>query len=172
MLPKPNDQPRTVSVHMTATENLCGNRAINLNIKEEIRIDPNAIGIRENEFVEVKTRLIIALVQKVSDYIAGTRTFRNEKLKLTSVTNVGDSVQLIRNVPAAGTVDANVPWVNKIVRTTATNATAFGASLFVGFQIVRGYKWKSRKLAMRKNRSGCTSNPDRMDGTAYLKGLG
>lgn len=124
------------------TENLLGYMGPIGTRKEEIKILLNSIGITNDQFHEIvpNTRLNLQLMQKISDYLYTTRTFRNEKIKIDSLTSDGEPVQFIRTKPTADNTNENTRWTNKIIRPYSTNAeatTTFGASYFVGFQLYK-----------------------------------
>ncbi|CAB3248771.1 unnamed protein product [Arctia plantaginis] len=80
--------------------------------KEEVKILLESVGIRSTTFEEqiAGTRLNVRLLQAVSDYFAGSPTFRNEKVKLEALTVDGDSAQFIRTKPTDENVNANASW--------------------------------------------------------------
>lgn len=125
-----------------ATSNMVGYYGQMNAQKEEIRIELQSVGITGSSFKETvqSTRLNVHLVQKVSDYLSTIPTFREEKVKIDSLTCEGDSSQFIRTIPTDENTNAAIPWINKIVRPTAANAestTTFGASYFTGYQLYK-----------------------------------
>ncbi|CAG4969751.1 unnamed protein product [Colias eurytheme] len=138
--PTPNF--RVLPARTRATRALIGNFGpIGLR-KEEVKISLESVGIRTTTFEEqiTGTRLNIRLVQLVSDYLAGTPTFRNEKVKVDALTIEGDSAQLIRSIPTSENTDANARWTQLVIRPTAANAcpvTTFGASYIMGYQLYK-----------------------------------
>lgn len=110
--------------------------------KEEIRITLNSIGVSASSFDETigRTRLNIQLVQRVSDYLAGATTFRNEKVKFDALTIEGDGVQLVKSVPTNENNNPTAKWTNLVIRPTSSNAstvTTFGATYIMGFQLYK-----------------------------------
>lgn len=123
-----------------ATKALCGYFGDISARKEEIRILLESVGISSTAFDEVVsgTRLNILLVQRVSDYLLGSKTFRNERVKIDALTAEGDQVQLIRSVPTSENVTKAEKWTNLVIRPKSANAlptTTFGASYLTGFQL-------------------------------------
>lgn len=97
--PMPNF--RVLPATTRATRSLNGNfGAIGIR-KEEVKISLQTMGITATTFEEqiANTRLNVRLLQAVSDYFAGSPTFRNEKVKIDALTVDGDSAQLIRSLP-------------------------------------------------------------------------
>lgn len=122
------------------TSSLVGNHGIIGPRKEELRILLTSMGVDATHFRETVngTRLNIQIVQRVSDYLVGCKTFRNEKVKLDALTIEGDAAQLIKSIPTAENVNAAEKWTNLIVRPTSANAsstTTFGATYLTGYQL-------------------------------------
>lgn len=121
---------------------MCGNFGPIGTRKEEVRILLNSVGVAATSFDEVigGTRLNIHLVQKVSDYFAGSPTFRNEKVKLDSLTVEGDAAQFIKSIPTDENVDVNARWSNLVIRpksASANTTSTFGASYLMGYQLAK-----------------------------------
>lgn len=128
--------------NLTPTQNLLRYMGPIGTRKEEIKILLNSVGITNDSFHEIvpNTRLNLQLLQKISDYLYSTKTFRNEKVKIDSLTSDGEAVQFIRTKPTSDNINVATRWTNKIIRPYSANAeatTTFGASYFVGFQIFK-----------------------------------
>lgn len=85
-------------------------------VKEEIRIALNSVGVSKSQFSEYipNTRLNLQLIQMVSDYEGKVETFRNEKVKVESLTSEGDAVQFIRLKPTAENDNTQARWTEKL----------------------------------------------------------
>lgn len=131
---------RVLPQHTRATRAMCGSFGAIGSRKEEVRILLNSFGITANQFDETiaGTRLNTHLLQRVSDYFMGCTTFRNEKVKLDTLTVEGDAAQLIKSLPTDENVDENARWTNLIVRPNSANANSistFGATYLMGYQL-------------------------------------
>ncbi|KAJ8728514.1 hypothetical protein PYW07_006210 [Mythimna separata] len=133
---------RVLPQQTKATRALCGNFGPIGTRKEEVRILLNSVGVTPTSFDEVigGTRLNIHLIQKVSDYFAGSPTFRNEKVKLDALTVEGDAAQLIKSVPTDENVDPRARWTNVVIRpisAVANETSTLGASYLMGYQLAK-----------------------------------